>query len=167
MKRAPANRELGQRRREFQALGDVGNVGSAALSGCLFGDGLPALPSVGGRLDHAELAEHGHDARHPELSGLLHDEIHALAPRQRLQQGDGAHGTRHLEALAEGDFDGRLAHGRDACLNDSAGAVEDLNRCPWREPQHLDEVAVGGFINGGSLALQFLRGNVDADHTRS
>jgi hypothetical protein len=42
----------------------------------------------GVEFDHGTLGEERHDARHPELGGLLHDEIHALAARDALQQRD-------------------------------------------------------------------------------
>ena len=39
-------------------------------------------------LHHRALGEHRHDARDAELGGLLHDEVHALAARDALQQRD-------------------------------------------------------------------------------
>ena len=42
----------------------------------------------GVELDHGALGQQGHDARHSELGGLLHDEVHALAARDALQQRD-------------------------------------------------------------------------------
>ena len=49
----------------------------------------PAIGALGPELHHAARGHYRHDALHTEFRRLLHDEIHALAAGDALQQRDG------------------------------------------------------------------------------
>ena len=115
-----------ERRRERDRRIDVGDVGPPALPGRLTRDLLPAPAARRVRAGDRPFGQHRHDARHTQLAGLLHQEVHALTARHRREQHQqrlarrpdpGAHRAQQQLGLGAPDA-------RDARLHLVTGAVE-------------------------------------------
>ena len=100
-----------------------------------------------GRIEahHAALAQHRNDARHAELRGLLHDEIHPVAARHALHQGDC---ERRFAVDRRGPRPPPRVHASPAHALDGGGEFaavpgEQHQRIAAARAQHLGQVRGG------------------------